>query len=86
VTNILQGLVTPPLVQNAGCGAYVFFAVFCLLAFIFTYFVVPETAGKSLEEMDRVFKDVSSEAEEQQKARIMQDIVAGKNIASTVTP
>jgi hypothetical protein len=62
VTNILQGLVTPPLVQNAGCGAYVFFAVFCLLAFIFTYFVVPETAGKSLEEMDRVFKDVSSEA------------------------
>jgi hypothetical protein len=75
----LQGLVTPPLVQNTGFGAYTFFAVFCLLAFVFTYFVVPETAGRSLEEMDQVFKDVSSEAEEQQKARIMRDIVRQRN-------
>jgi hypothetical protein len=65
-------------VQNTGFGAYTFFAVFCLLAFVFTFFVVPETAGRSLEEMDKVFKDVSSEAEEQQKARIMRAIVEGK--------
>jgi hypothetical protein len=65
-------------VQNTGYGAYTFFAVFCLLAFIFTFFCVPETAGKTLEQMDEVFHDVSSDAEEQKKARIMQDIVAGK--------
>jgi hypothetical protein len=65
-------------VQNTGYGAYTFFAVFCLLAFIFTFFCVPETAGKTLEQMDEVFQDVSSDAEEQKKARIMQDIVAGK--------
>jgi hypothetical protein len=65
-------------VQNTGYGAYTFFAVFCLLAFIFTFFCVPETAGKTLEQMDEVFQDVRSDVEEQKKARIMQDIVAGK--------
>jgi hypothetical protein len=65
-------------VQNTGYGAYTFFAVFCLLAFVFTFFCVPETAGKTLEQMDEVFQDVSSDAEEQKKAKIMQDIVAGK--------
>ncbi|EAT80651.2 hypothetical protein SNOG_12239 [Parastagonospora nodorum SN15] len=58
-------------------SAYTFFAVFCLLAFIFTFFCVPETAGKTLEEMDSVFKDISSEAEEQKKTRIMAEIVEG---------
>lgn len=77
---------TPPLIQNTGAGAYTFFAVFCLLAFVFTFFCVPETAGKTLEQMDEVFNDVSSEAEEQQKARIMQDIVQGKRETSTATP
>ena len=38
---------------------------------------MPETAGKTLEEMDEVFKDISSEAEEQKKSRIMAEIVQG---------
>jgi MFS family permease len=75
--NFVIGLVTPPLVQNTGAGAYTFFAVFCLLAFLFTFFCVPETAGKSLEEMDEVFGDISSEAEEQMKARIMEGVLKG---------
>ncbi|EUC46368.1 hypothetical protein COCMIDRAFT_25582 [Bipolaris oryzae ATCC 44560] len=77
--NFVIGLITPPLVQNTGYGAYTFFAVFCLLAFVFTFFGIPETSGKTLEEMDQVFHDVSSDAEEQQKARIMREIVEGKN-------
>ncbi|KAI4668124.1 uncharacterized protein J4E78_001947 [Alternaria triticimaculans] len=83
--NFIIGLITPPLVQNTGFGAYTFFAVFCALAFVFTFFVVPETSGKTLEEMDQVFKDVSSEAEEQQKARIMRDIIAGKQNETVTT-
>ncbi|KAF2685867.1 general substrate transporter [Lentithecium fluviatile CBS 122367] len=74
LNNFVIGLVTPPLVQNTGFGAYTFFAVFCLLAFVFTFFLVPETAGASLEQMDAVFKDVSSEAEEARKARIEREI------------
>jgi hypothetical protein len=74
---LYQGLITPPLIQNTGAGAYIFFAVFCGLAFVFTFFLVPETAGKTLEQMDEVFKDISSEAEEQKKTRIMAEIVEG---------
>lgn len=39
---------------------------------------MPETAGKSLEQMDEVFKDVDSVEEEQRKVRIMNEIVEGK--------
>ena len=38
---------------------------------------MPETAGKSLEQMDEVFKDVDSVEEEQRKVRIMNEIVEG---------
>jgi len=80
--NFVIGLVTPPLIQNTGAGAYTFFAVFCLLAFVFTFFCVPETAGKSLEEMDQVFGDISSEAEEQKRRRIMKGIVGDDGSAN----
>jgi len=63
LNNFIIGLITPPLVQNTGFGAYVFFAVFCALSFVWTYFFVPETMGKSLEEMDSVFKDFRTEDE-----------------------
>lgn len=69
-----QGLITPPLVEGTGYGAYVFFAVFCLLSFVWTFFVVPETSGKTLEQMDSVFKDISSIAEEQRRERIEREI------------
>ncbi|KAK4497001.1 hypothetical protein PRZ48_011450 [Zasmidium cellare] len=77
LNNFIIGLITPPLVENTGYGAYVFFAVFCLLSFVWTFFFVPETRGKSLEAMDLVFKDVSSEAEERRRERIEREIVAG---------
>ncbi|KAF1355726.1 general substrate transporter [Lizonia empirigonia] len=78
LNNFTIGLITPPLVQNIGYGDYTFFAVFCLLAFVFTFFFIPETAVKMLEQMDEVFKDVNSVEEEQRKERIMDEIVQGK--------
>ena len=35
------------MVERTGYGAYVFFAVFCLLSLVWTYFFVPETMGKT---------------------------------------
>ncbi|KAI4263218.1 MAG: hypothetical protein L6R42_001629 [Xanthoria sp. 1 TBL-2021] len=75
--NFIIGLITPPLVQNTGFGAYTFFAVFCLLSFVWTFFFVPETRGRTLEQMDHVFKDVNSEAEEARRQTIEADIIAG---------
>ena len=44
LNNFIIGLITPPLVINTGFGAYTFFAVFCLLSWIWTFYFVPETS------------------------------------------
>jgi MFS family permease len=74
--NFIIGLITPPLIESTGFGAYVFFAVFCLLSLFWVYFFVPETAGKTLEEMDHVFGDDSSTGEEARRERIEMAIAA----------
>ncbi|KAJ6113871.1 hypothetical protein N7523_007188 [Penicillium sp. IBT 18751x] len=70
LNNFIIGLITPPLIENTGYGAYVFFAVFCVLSGIWTYFFVPETKGRTLEQMDHVFKDNSSEQEQARRRAI----------------
>ncbi|PWY70937.1 putative MFS monosaccharide transporter [Aspergillus heteromorphus CBS 117.55] len=75
LNNFIIGLITPPLVEDTGYGAYVFFAVFCLLAFVWTFMFVPETKGRTLEQMDEVFKDNSSEAEKARRCAIEADLV-----------
>ncbi|KAL8920659.1 MAG: hypothetical protein Q9208_006141 [Pyrenodesmia sp. 3 TL-2023] len=76
LNNFIIGLITPPLVQNTGFGAYTFFAVFCLLSLVWTFFFVPETRGRTLEQMDHVFKDINSEEEEARRRAIEADIIA----------
>jgi hypothetical protein len=71
----IKGLITPPLVQNTGFGAYTFFAVFCLLALVWTFIFVPETKGRTLEQMDDVFKDNSSEAEQARRHAIEAELL-----------
>ncbi|KAF2768501.1 putative MFS monosaccharide transporter [Teratosphaeria nubilosa] len=84
LNNFIIGLITPPLVEHTGYGAYVFFAVFCLLSFVWVYIFVPETKGKTLEQMDHVFGDVSSEAEEARRDRIERDLAAGTDFDASV--
>lgn len=74
--NFVIGLITPPLVEGTGFGAYVFFAVFSLLSLLWVFWFVPETAGKTLEEMDHVFKDIRAEGEEERRERIENAIAA----------
>ncbi|CAG8898931.1 unnamed protein product [Penicillium egyptiacum] len=44
--NFIIGLVTPDMLESITWGTYIFFAAFCLLAFAFTFFCIPETRGK----------------------------------------
>ena len=53
LNNFIIGLITPPLVINTGFGAYTFFAIFCFLSLIWTFYFVPETKGRTLEAMDQ---------------------------------
>ncbi|CZT08041.1 probable transporter (major facilitator superfamily) [Rhynchosporium agropyri] len=68
--NFIIGLVTPDMLEKITWGTYIFFAAFCLLAFAFTYFFVPETCGKTLEDMDLVFGDTTAHEEKQRLREI----------------
>ena len=52
VMSAVVGILFPLLVQEIGLGlTFTFFFIFCILGFIFTICVIPETKGKSLEEI-----------------------------------
>ncbi|KAK9459668.1 general substrate transporter [Lipomyces oligophaga] len=56
ISNFIVGLITPTLLANAKYFTYIIFAFMCAVAAVFTIYVVPETKGKTLEEMDIVFQ------------------------------
>ncbi|KAL6352595.1 hypothetical protein LRP88_13061 [Fusarium phalaenopsidis] len=60
--------------STTGFGAYVFFAVFGLLSFAFVWFCVPETRGKTLEEMDTVFGDRSGGDDIAKKEHVLREV------------
>lgn len=72
--NFIIGLVTPDMLSTITWGTYIFFAAFCLLALAFTYFYVPETRGKSLEDMDAIFGDSTAHEEKLRLFRIANDL------------
>lgn len=74
LSNFCIGLVTPDMLASIKSGTYFFFAAFCLMALFFTYFFVPETKGKSLEDMDVIFGDRQAHIEKQHLIRIAQGL------------
>lgn len=63
--NFIVGVITPSMIEQAGFGTYIFFACFCLMSGVWAYFLVPETKGKTLEELDEVFGDGSAREEKE---------------------
>ncbi|KAH7133041.1 general substrate transporter [Dactylonectria estremocensis] len=63
ISNFTVGVATPPMLEQIGFGTYVFFAVFCGLAGVWAVLLVPETMGRTLEQMDEVFGDTSGHGE-----------------------
>ncbi|KAI7663991.1 hypothetical protein KC322_g17036 [Hortaea werneckii] len=72
--NFVIGLVTPDMLESISYGTYIFFAAFCLLAFFFALFIVPETRNKSLEDMDAVFGDNSAHEEKMRLYQIAAEL------------
>ncbi len=57
-----------------GFGAYTFFAIFCGLSVVWTWFAVPETKGRSLEDMDKVFGDNAGADDVVRRQNILNDL------------
>ena len=52
MNNFIVGQVTPTMMQNLGFGTFVFFGAFSFVGGLFILFLVPETKGKTLEELN----------------------------------
>ncbi|OMP84372.1 High-affinity glucose transporter [Diplodia seriata] len=63
--NFIVGVSTPPMLEDLGFGTYVFFGAWCYIAAVWAYFLVPETKGKTLEQMDEVFGDYAAQEEKE---------------------
>ncbi|KAI9047372.1 hypothetical protein LZ554_008818 [Drepanopeziza brunnea f. sp. 'monogermtubi'] len=81
--NFVIGLATPDMLATITYGTYFFFAAFCLLALAFTYFCVPETQGRTLEDMDLVFGDRDAH-EEKERVRAVEAQLRGVRIDGEV--
>ncbi|KAF4984910.1 hypothetical protein FDECE_16990 [Fusarium decemcellulare] len=61
--NFIVGVATPPMIEDIGFGVYIFFGSWCFLAGVWAFFLVPETKGKTLEQMDEIFGDHAGQEE-----------------------
>lgn len=69
INNFIIGLISPKLIDTMhGAGAFIFFAVFGLLSLTWVLLFVPETKGRTLEQIQSLFNDCAGE-----KARILED-------------
>ncbi|KAI7319368.1 hexose carrier protein [Hortaea werneckii] len=72
LSNFVIGIAVPPMFETIGYGTYVFFTIFCAMAAVWAFFLVPETKGKTLEQVDEAFNDNTGE-EEQQVMQMLAD-------------
>lgn len=59
---------------SLGWGTFLFFGLFSVAAGIFSFFFVPETSNRSLEQIAGVFGDNLHHDEEELQARIERDV------------
>ncbi|EXJ72395.1 uncharacterized protein A1O5_04899 [Cladophialophora psammophila CBS 110553] len=74
IANFIIGVAIPQMAISIGWGTYLFFGCFCLGASVFSFFLVPETSKKSLEQIAEVFGDKSIYEEAELMARVAEEL------------
>ncbi|KAL4963638.1 sugar porter family MFS transporter [Aspergillus stella-maris] len=75
LANFIVGVVVPEMLIKLGWGTFLFFGLFCVAATVFSYFFVPETSGKSLEQVAAVFGDRLADDERVLHARVAREVL-----------
>ncbi|ODV93559.1 hypothetical protein PACTADRAFT_51345 [Pachysolen tannophilus NRRL Y-2460] len=57
IFNFALGMFVPTAFHNISWKTYIIFGVFCVVMFFNVYFYCPETQGKTLEEIDKMWQD-----------------------------
>ncbi|KAJ7253367.1 hypothetical protein B0H12DRAFT_596111 [Mycena haematopus] len=79
ITNFAVSLVVPDMLNNITYGTYLFFLMFMLMGIAFAIWVLPETFGKSLEEMDLAFGSGEGQADVARMERILVGLKTNTN-------
>ncbi|GFF24244.1 probable glucose transporter rco-3 [Aspergillus udagawae] len=75
LNNFAVGLSTSPFIAASDYGTFIFFGVVTTIGVLYVWFLVPETKGRTLEEMDELFGSESIAAEDEAlKRRIEREI------------
>ncbi|RJE20171.1 transporter [Aspergillus sclerotialis] len=75
LNNFAVAISTSPFIQASNFGTFIFFGCVTTLAVLYVFFLVPETKGRTLEEMDEIFGSTGIAAEDSvRKARIEREI------------
>ncbi|KAI7204169.1 hypothetical protein D0869_02276 [Hortaea werneckii] len=74
LSNFIVGIIVPEMQIQLGWGTYLFFGCFCFAAAIFAFFFVPETAGRSLEDIGAIFGNKISEDELEVQRQVEQEV------------
>jgi len=70
--NFVVARATPNMMMTVGkqgYGTYFIYGSFCFGMFVFSYFLVPETKGRSLEEMDELFGVIDNKVMDEEAPR-----------------
>ncbi|OJJ59171.1 hypothetical protein ASPSYDRAFT_150895 [Aspergillus sydowii CBS 593.65] len=76
LANFIIGVVVPEMLISLGWGTFLFFGLFCVGAAVFSFLFVPETSGKSLEQVAAVFGDNLADDERLLHARVAREVLA----------
>lgn len=75
LSNIAIGLFAQTTMGPSVSGiVYYVYAVFCLAALLSAIFIIPETKGRTLEEMDPVFRDNATDSQREHKEGIRREL------------
>ncbi|KAJ5301524.1 hypothetical protein PENANT_c002G05104 [Penicillium antarcticum] len=75
LNNFAVGTATSPFLEKSNFGAFIFFGCITSIAVVYVIFLVPETKGRTLEEMDELFGTTGmAAADNERKVRIERDI------------
>ncbi|KAJ5735754.1 uncharacterized protein N7483_000879 [Penicillium malachiteum] len=75
LNNFAVAISTSPFISKTTYGAFIFFGIITTIGGVYVYLLVPETRGRTLEEMDELFGTTAFAAEDQTlRVRIEQEI------------
>ncbi|KAJ7348946.1 hexose transport-related protein [Mycena albidolilacea] len=74
MTNFVVSIIVPVMLNHITYGTYLFFLMFMLMGIAFAIWVLPETFGKSLEEMDLAFGSGEGQADMVRMERILSSL------------